>query len=314
MTSAELAELPHSAVVVGAGTMGARIAVCLARAGIEVTASARSIETLRAAEVTVGAAQAADLGRRHVRDLITLTTDPGRGLDHADLVVETIREDADDKRRVLDSIQARVRPDAIVTTNTSSLDLSDLSGVVKAPQRFAGLHWFHPADVLALVEVVPGPQTSEETTRTLASWMTQLGKTPIVLRQAVRGFVGNRLQYALLREAYALVAEGACSRAEIDLAVTHGLAPRWAGIGPFLSMDLAGLDVHLAVARTLFPALSSDTEPPAELVQLVNDGQLGVKSGSGLLGTYSSDERDRLAERRDAMLRTVAKAQDEENR
>lgn len=293
--------LPERAVVVGAGTMGARIGLCLARAGVVVTVTSRSPGTLRAAEQTIGSA-----------DLVDLTTDAGPAMATADLVIESIREDVADKHRVLRSVEEAVRPGTLLTTNTSSLDLALLAGPLERPEDFAGLHWFHPADLMPLVEVVPAPRTRDATTAALASWMRALGKAPVVLSRPVAGFVGNRLQYALLREAYALVAAGVCSRADVDRAVTHGLGPRWAAVGPFRSMDLAGLDVHLEVARSLFPDLSNVAAAPAELVELVADGRLGVKSGSGLLGTYSADERGRLERLRDQMLRMVAEGRDGE--
>lgn len=294
-------QLPQRVVVVGAGTMGARIALCLARAGVIVTVTSRSQATLRAAEQVIGSA-----------NLVDLTTDAGPALATADLVIESIREDLADKHRVLCSVEDAVRPGTLLTTNTSSLDLALLAGPLERPEDFAGLHWFHPADLMPLVEVVPAPVTGGATTAALASWMTALGKTAVVLRRPIPGFVGNRLQYALLREAYALVAAGVCSRADVDRAVTHGLGPRWAAVGPFASMDLAGLDVHLEVTRSLFPDLSNAAAAPAELIELVAEGRLGVKSGSGLLGAYSADERGRLEERRDQMLRLVAGGRDGE--
>ncbi len=136
--------------------------------------------------------------------------------------------------------------------------------------------------------------------------MQGLGKAPVVLTRAVPGFVANRLQYALIREAYALVAAGVCTWADADLAVTGGLGPRWAAVGPFQSMDLAGLDVHLAVATALFPLLATDSEPPGLLADLVADGRLGAKSGAGLLGAYPPDRREALTALRDGVLRGIS--------
>jgi 3-hydroxybutyryl-CoA dehydrogenase len=305
--------LPARAVVIGAGTMGARIAACLARAGIEVSATARSEQTLRSAAGVIRAALAgpdpdadARTGVGEAAGRVRLTTDAGAALDQADLVIETIREDQADKAALLARVAARARPDAILTTNTSSLDLAALASAAGASGRFAGLHWFNPADLVPLVEVVPAPGTSAATIETLRAWMLGLGKTPVVLTRAVPGFVANRLQYALIREAYALVADGVCSWAEADLAVTGGLGPRWAAVGPFQSMDLAGLDVHLAVARTLFPVLAAGSEPPGVLADLVAAGRLGAKSGDGLLGEYPPSRREELVARRDRVLRGIS--------
>jgi len=310
--------LPARVVVVGAGTMGARIAACLARAGIAVCATARREETLRSAAAAIRAALAgpgADAGAAAgalpgaaaaAADRILLATDADAELAQADLVIETIREDHADKAAVLGHITARAGPDAIITTNTSSLDLAALAAAAREPGRFAGLHWFNPADLVSLVEVVPAPRTSAATIETLRGWMLGLGKTPVVLNAAVPGFVANRLQYALIREAYALVAAGVCTWADADLAVTGGLGPRWAAVGPFQSMDLAGLDVHLAVATALFPVLATDSEPPSLLADLVAAGRLGAKSGAGLLGDYPPQRREALAALRDSVLRSIS--------
>jgi 3-hydroxybutyryl-CoA dehydrogenase len=314
-------DLPGRVVVLGAGTMGARIALFLALAGLDVCATARRPDTLRQAAATIRSAwygrSPADLHEAgteteaHLEEVlarISFTTDGDRELARADLVIETIAENLTDKLALLARIGAVVRPEAILTTNTSSLDLTALAGAIARPGRFAGLHWFNPADLVALVEIVPAQATEVSTVRTLERWMTELGKTPVVLRRAVPGFVANRLQYALLREAYALVAAGVCTWEEADLTVTSCLGPRWAALGPLQCMDLAGLDVHLAVARALFPDLSTDTEPPRAVVELVAAGRLGVKSGAGLLGDYPPQRRDFLSRLRDVTLRFVADA------
>jgi 3-hydroxybutyryl-CoA dehydrogenase len=299
--------LPARAVVIGAGTMGTRIAACLARAGVVVCATARRPQTLRSAAAAIRAALA-DLGddAGPAAGRVLLTTDADDELARADLVIETIREDLAAKTEVLGHLTQRARPGAIVTTNTSSLDLAALAAATAGPGRFAGLHWFNPADLVALVEVVPAPGTSAATIETLRGWMLGLGKTPVVLTRAVPGFVANRLQYALIREAYALVAAGVCTWADADLAITSGLGPRWAAVGPFQSMDLAGLDVHLAVARALFPLLAADSEPPDLLADLVAAGRLGAKSGAGLLGDYPPQRREALAALRDSVLHSIS--------
>jgi len=311
---------PERVVIIGAGTMGARIALFFAQAGLTVCATSRRPETLRAAGATIRSALAAPVTGSHpaawpsvaapehpeeILARIRLTSDADDELGTADLVVETIREDLGEKITVLGRAGSRVRSDAIVTTNTSSLDLAALSEAVPGPERFVGLHWFNPADLVELVEVVPTPGTASTVVETLRSWLAELGKAPVVLGHAVPGFIANRLQYALLREAYALVAGGVCTWADADLAVVRGLGPRWAAIGPFQSMDLAGLDVHLAVARTLFPDLAVGTAPPELLADLVKAGHLGAKSGHGLLGDYPPERQEIVARLRDATLRLM---------
>ena len=318
---------PERVVVIGAGTMGARIAVFFARAGRTVCLASRRQETLDAASATIhsvlaeapgcASGPAARQPRQdgespgEVLSRIRLTTDAGADLGAADLVVETIREDLGDKIALLSQVGSRVRPEALVTTNTSSLDLAALAEAVPHPGRFAGLHWFNPADLVELVEVVPAPATAPGIVETLRAWLAGLGKAPVVARRAVPGFVANRLQYALLREAYALVAAGVCTLGDADLAVVAGLGPRWAAIGPFQSMDIAGLDVHLAVTRALFGDLATGAAPPDLLAGLVDAGHLGVKSGRGLLGDYPPDRQESVTRIRDAMLRTIPLVREE---
>jgi 3-hydroxybutyryl-CoA dehydrogenase len=133
--------------------------------------------------------------------------------------------------------------------------------------------------------------------------MERLGKAPVVVRRDVPGFVANRLQYALLREAYALVDAGVCSFADVDRAVTHALGARWAAIGPFETMDLAGLDVHAAVAANLWPELSRSSEPSPAIQEALDAGALGVKSGRGVRGAYEPADAAALQARRDRVLR-----------
>ena len=276
--------------------MGPGIARVFADAGASVRLCARresSLETARARLRGAGAR-------------VRLTTSTADALAGADLVVETIREELEPKRVLLARAEELASPEAILTTNTSSLPLVELAGGLRRPERFAGLHWFNPPELVELVEVVGGERTAPQTLAALATWMDRLGKAAVVVRRDVPGFVANRLQYALLREAYALVDAGVCSFADVDRVVAHGLAARWAGIGPFEVMDLAGLDVHAAVAASLWPGLADTREPSPSLARALETGALGVKSGRGLRGEYDAAAAAALTERRDRVLRGLA--------
>ena len=190
----------------------------------------------------------------------------------------------------------------MLATTTSSLPLAELAAALSVPERFAGWHFFHPADLMSLVEIVPGDRTDPAVLGRLRAWSEQLDRRPIVLRRDVPGFVANRLQYALLREAYALVESDVCALHDVDIAVTAGLGARWATLGPFATMDLAGLEVHAAVVAALFPLLSGAAEPPAELVALRANGAGGARAGLGLLGDYSPERVRELETRRDETL------------
>ena len=253
--------LPREVAVVGAGTMGAGIARIFANGGARVRLMARRRESLEAARERLGDSE------------VRTTTSLEEALDGAQLVVETIVEEAQPKRAVLARAEELAAPGALVTTNTSSLPLAALESGLQRPERFAGLHFLNPPELVEVVEVVGGERTAPSTLETLAGWMRKLGKAPIVVRRDTPGFVVNRLQYALLREAYALVDSGIASFEDVDRAVTHGLGARWAAIGPFETMDLAGLDVHAAVAANLWPQLSNTTEPSPSIAEAVESGE-----------------------------------------
>jgi 3-hydroxybutyryl-CoA dehydrogenase len=280
--------LPQEVAVVGAGTMGAGIARLFADAGASVRLCARRESSLEAARVRLGE------DTTHVQ----LTTSADEALQAAELVIETIVEDVKAKRALLVQAEELALPEAILTTNTSSLRLAALGGELRHLQRFAGLHWLNPPELVEVVEVVGGEHTAPETLETLSSWMEELGKAPVIVRRDTPGFVVNRLQYALLREAYALVDAGVCSFADVDRAVTHGLGARWAAIGPFETMDLAGLDVHSAVAENLWPELANTTQPSPAIAE-------ALESSHGLRGDNSPEARAALRERRDRVLRAL---------
>jgi 3-hydroxybutyryl-CoA dehydrogenase len=273
--------LPREVAVIGAGTMGAGIALIFADSGTNVRLMARRRESVERARERLGGSN------------VRTTTSLDEALEGAELVIETIVEEAEPKRAVLARAEELTAPDAIVTTNTSSLPLAALVGALRRPERFAGVHFLNPPELVEVVEVVGGERTAPETLETLAGWMRELGKAPVVVRRDTPGFVVNRLQYALLREAYALVDSGIASFEDVDRAVTHGLGARWAAIGPFETMDLAGLDVHAAVADNLWPELSNTTEPSPSIAR-------AVESGKPLRGETPPEV---LRQRRDRVLR-----------
>ena len=272
---------PREVAVVGAGTMGAGIARVFADAGAAVRLNARREASL-------------DAARERAGNAVRMTTDLDEALAGADLVVETIVEEVEPKRAVLARAEEVAAPDAILATNTSSLSLAEVGRDLKHPERFAGLHFLNPPELVEVVEIVGGDRTSPETLATLSGWVEELGKAPVVVSLDVPGFVINRLQYALLREAYALVDAGVCTFEDVDRALTHGLGARWAAIGPFETMDLAGLDVHAAVAANLWPELATTTKPSASIAAASERGSI-----------RADFDPEALKERRDRVLRAL---------
>ena len=296
--------------------MGPGIAARLALAGIPTTLVVRRAEAVDAS-VLATRARLANLVRlgassQRAADAAAARVAATLGWDAArfDLVVETVSESLDLKLEVLPQAEEALAEGGLLVTNTSSLPLVELAAALSSPERFAGWHWFHPAELVPLVEVVGAPKTAPAVLERLVALSEALGKAPVVVARAVPGFVGNRLQYALLREAWALVEAGVCSPADVDRAVVEGLGARWAAIGPFQTVDLAGLDVHEAVAQELYPELANDTEPPAALRTIREQGALGVKGGLGVLGPYDPDGARAIAERRDRTLVALQRLRD----
>jgi 3-hydroxybutyryl-CoA dehydrogenase len=290
--------------VIGAGTMGAGIGLAFALSGEPVTVVGRREESLARArrQIEASVAVLAAHGRTASSQEMRFSTDLASAVADAELVVETVVEEEDAKRRVLAAVALHAPRDAVIATNTSSLSLTLLAAWVEPADRFAGMHWFNPPELVELVEISGAPGTSPATIERLDGWAQAAGKRPIRVADPVTGFVANRLQYALIREAYALVRAGVCDLEAIDTAVTAGLGPRWAAVGPFESMDLAGLDVHLAVAAQLFPTLDAASDPPQELRDAVAAGRLGAKTGAGLRGSYDAARIEEIARRRAASL------------
>jgi 3-hydroxybutyryl-CoA dehydrogenase len=302
-------ELPANAAVLGAGTIGLSVGILLAAHGVPVTLVTRREQTAAAVPhaidrrlatlIELGAFSPlqSDAARARVTARVGLPDNESFAL-----IFEAVAERLEDKRTVLAAAEPSLDADGVLATTTSSLPLAELASALTGPERFAGWHFFHPADLMALVEIVPGERTDLGALTRLRTWSEQLGRRPIVLRRDVPGFVANRLQYALLREAYALVEADVCSPADVDVAVTAGLGARWAALGPFETMDLAGLEVHAAVAAALFGLLSNAAELPEELMRLRADGAGGARAGRGLLGAYSPERVRELETRRDQTL------------
>jgi 3-hydroxybutyryl-CoA dehydrogenase len=297
------------ALVVGGGVMARGIAARLAASGIHTAVLVRRREVVAETQAEIGDR----LGRicAHGGGAVRVHASVGDLEPPFGLGVESVAEDLEAKRAVLAAAERLLADDGILTTNTSSLPLSELGRSLVRPERFAGWHWFNPAELIPLVEVVAAPQTAPAVVERLLALSRTIGQEPVAVRRDVPGFVANRLQYALLREAYALVESGVCDVDDVDRAVVAGIGARWAAIGPFASMDAAGLEVHEAVAAQLFPRLSRSTAVPALLRDLRRRGATGARGGIGLRGTYGPGAARHLVEQRDATLALLGDARRE---
>ncbi|TFD74853.1 3-hydroxyacyl-CoA dehydrogenase family protein [Cryobacterium fucosi] len=275
--------VPTQVGVLGGGRMGAGIAHAFLVAGAHVTVVERDADAAAAArERVLGAVDTAlRLGaiegeRSFYADRLSVATDAS-AFACAGLVVEAVPEVVALKTQALRSVEAHLAPDAWLATNTSSLSITELAGVLERPARFIGLHFFNPVPVSTLIEVVTGEATSPELVDLAAGWVSALGKTPILVRDSP-GFASSRLGVAIALEAIRMVEEGVASPADIDAAMVLGYRHP---VGPLRTTDLVGLDVRLGIAEHLHGALGERFAPPQLLRDLVARGDLGRKSGRG---------------------------------
>jgi 3-hydroxybutyryl-CoA dehydrogenase len=282
--------------VIGAGTMGAGVAAVFAAAGHPVALYSRSDATLRGA--------LGEIGRRHGTANVTVTTDLAEALDGAVLVSENVVEDLALKRDMFAGFEAHAPAEAVLTTNTSSVPITAIAAGLARPGRVVGLHWFNPPTVMPLVEIVRGEHTSDAAVARVKDVCEAIGREYIEVRRDVPGFVVNRLQYAMLREAVALVEAGVASIEDVDRAVASTLAPRWSASGPLELMDLAGLDTVAKVAAILLPELSTAAAVPDLVRDRVERGALGAKTGEGFYG-WTPERTAAAVAARDATVRLL---------
>ncbi len=289
------------AVVIGAGTMGADVAIVLARAGCRVTVTEPQPEKrdALAAHVLAGltdlglAARAA--GVQSVEDLAGVEWPDVR------LVIECIPEKLPLKQTLFAELLKWVPDHTVLASNSSSFPISAIAQGLPSAERMVGLHFFMPAHLVPLVEVVLGPQTDGATAQALCGFMRGCGSVPVLVRKDKPGFLANRLQHALAREAFAMIDEGVATAEDVDAAVRFGFGFRFLAAGPVMQRDHAGLDVHTAAAASMYPSLSTTAEPAQVLRDHVAAGRLGMKTGAGFF-EWSPAQRQAERHRYDRLL------------
>lgn len=218
------------------------------------------------------------------------------------LVIECAPENLEIKKKIFANLEKLSLPNTILASNSSSFPISSIAKDLISAARMVGLHFFMPAHIVPLVEVVKGEKTSDSAAQALYAFMMRCGSVPILVKKDLPGFVANRLQHALAREAYTLIQDDIVSPEDIDAAVRFGFGFRYLAAGPILQKEHGGIDVHAAAAATIYPSLSNVAIPPESLSAKVKEGKFGMKSGEGFY-KWSAEDMATEKERYQAVLK-----------
>ncbi len=300
--------------VVGAGLMGGQIAMVLALGSRETWLISRRRESLVKARENLER-YAQDLDRHNrlrgespddVLKRIHTTTNLETAVGGSIFVVESITEDLASKQALFQRLDALAAAGAPLVSNTSGLPITSLAEKARDGDRIAGSHFVQPAHIVPVAEIVRGEKTSNEIMERIAGIWQRLGYMPLRVNKDVPGFLVNRLQHALIREAVDLLASGVASAEDIDAAFRLGLAPRFTTAGPLEQRDINGLTMHVRVASHLWQALGGWEQPLAYLQALVGKGATGLESGNGYYNWSGRDPHTVRAVKDEQLLRRTA--------
>ena len=299
--------------VIGAGLMGHGIAQEFACAGYRVHLHDITEQQLNNARVQIGKnltllaenAVIEEISISATLQRIHTTTDLTVAAKTADFVVEAVSENLPLKQQIFEELDSLCQPHTILASNTTALMPSQIGVNTKRTDRILNTHYFNPPYLIPLVELIRSPDTSDETVSVTFDLLTAIGKTPAIIDKEALGFVGPRLQAALIREAFAIVEQGIASAETVDLVVRNSFGRRLSVAGPFEVFELAGWDLVLAAFEELYKDLNSSPDINPLLREMVESGKLGVKSGEGFY--QWTDERQQALRNRmsQALIRAI---------
>jgi 3-hydroxybutyryl-CoA dehydrogenase len=273
--------------VVGMGLMGTSIAACLLGGGHAVVCIESDAEKLRTAPKRLLAILKDAWERGLISDhpdtlmrRVTISNEVSR-LKNAEIVVESTIEHLAVKRQVIAAIESAVSSKTLIGSNASAIPVTDLQEGARHPERILGLHWAEPANITRFMEIICGKKTSSTNAQRAIRFTRRLGKEPSLLRKDIRGFITNRIMYAMLREAFYLVESGFASVADVDRSLRNDYGYWITFAGPFRFMDLTGIPAYAAVMKDLLPDLSCATEVPQLMRQMVQSGARGISNAKG---------------------------------
>jgi len=291
--------------ILGAGLMGHGIAQVFAVAGHDVAVYDASADALASLQTRIRAnllALGLDVA---AADRVRPSGVLANAVADADLVIEAAAENLAIKQALFAEVEAHARPDAILASNTSVIPITQIMSGLQRRGRALGTHWWNPPFLVPLVEVVGTQWTDPACITDVIALLTAVGKTAVHVRKDVAGFIGNRLQHALWREAISLVEQGICDAETVDIVVKASFGRRLAVLGPLENADLVGTDLTLAIHEIVLPEIGSTPGPSAYLRDLVAAGKLGMKSGEGFR-TWSADEQAEIRARLLSHLKDAA--------
>ncbi|MBE6033401.1 3-hydroxyacyl-CoA dehydrogenase family protein [Aminipila sp.] len=300
-------------VIAGAGLMGTSMAQIFAQRGYQVTiydviaeAIGKSKNLVRInQEEQVKTGELTSEESRELQERLNYTCEKDC-FTHCDLVVESIVEKIDIKHLFWKEVSALVPEDTVLASNTSGLSITEIAKAIHKPERFAGMHWFNPAHLIPLIEIIKGEESAKETVDYLYELALTVGKEPVRVNKDVPGFLANRIQLAILRESLHLVEIGAGDFEDIDRCMKYGLGFRYACLGPFEVCDMGGLDTFYHIAEYLNQDLSDAKEPQKTLKDLYEAGNFGVKAKKGFYD-YNNGKDEEAIRRRDELYIKVSK-------
>lgn len=296
--------------VLGTGTMGHGIALLSAKAGLNVVMYGRSDESLERgfnsikASINILKAEGKldDNSCKEILGKIKGVKTIEEAAKGADFIIESLAEDLELKQEIFNKLDKLCPKEVVLATNTSGLSPTAIAKNTQYPERILVAHFWNPPQLIPLVEVVPGEKTSEIAISTTMEWVNFIGKKSVRMEKECLGFIGNRLQLALLREALYIVEQGFAKPEEVDKAIEYGHGRRLSVTGPLCSADLGGLDIFHNISSYLFKDLCNYVEPSKLIKEKIESGKLGSKSGEGFYNWSSEALEKKQKERTEALL------------
>jgi 3-hydroxybutyryl-CoA dehydrogenase len=236
-----------------------------------------------------------------IQSYICFTTSLKECVNEATFIIEGIPENLELKQKMFQDLEALCASDVIIASNTSGLSPTEIAAFTVHPKRTLVTHFWNPGHLIPLVEVIRGEQTSNETVERAMQLLKNMNKEPIIVQKDILGSIGNRLQYALFREAQYILEQGAATMEDIDKAVRYSIGRRLPVTGPFMTADMGGLDVFDSISSYLFPDLSTHQESFPSMRKLVDEGKYGQKNGEGFY-KWPAEQSQKMNEEREQEL------------